>query len=207
MKIRADMKLVQVGKMIAAGDVFLDERIVIHNVKVVQAEKEGKAYSFVAFPEKQRRDKWEPIVVIRDKDVRKAVTDEVNRSVMEQMKLEKVPLDLAADIRLFEKDETRAYATVIYGGLVRIDGIRIYEKGGELKVSFPYEKNGETYQNIAGPTSQAIKKQMTEVIIKAYEDKKPEMEHDLGNGAPDGQTPGGPDPALADVSLPWDRSL
>ena len=180
MNIRADMKPLFADRILATGDVYLDEKIVIHNVKVVQAEKEGKVYSFVSFPEKQRGDKWEPVVMIKDKELLKAITDVVNKSVMEHLKIEKEPLDLTVDVRLYEKDETRAYATATYGNLVKIEGIRIFERDGELKVSYPYEKNGERYQNIAGPVSPGIRKAMTELIVKAYEDKKLEKKQEQG---------------------------
>ena len=125
--------------------------------------------------------------MIKDKDLRKAITDTVNKSVVAQMKVEKEPLDLTVDVRLYEKDETRAYATATYRNLVKIDGIRIFERDGELRVSYPYEKNGERYQNIAGPVSPGIRKAMTEMIVKAYEDKKLEKEKDIG-GVPDGRS-------------------
>ena len=132
MNIRADMKPIFSDKILASGDVYLDEKIVIHNVKVIQADKDGKTYSFVSFPEKLKGDKWEPVVMIKDKDLRKAITDTVNKSVVAQMKVEKEPLDLTVEVRLYEKDETRGYATVNYGGLVKIDGVRIFERDGEL---------------------------------------------------------------------------
>ena len=37
MNIRADMRPLFADRIIATGDVYLDEKIVIHNVKVVQA--------------------------------------------------------------------------------------------------------------------------------------------------------------------------
>ena len=107
MNIRADMKPIFSDKILASGDVYLDEKIVIHNVKVIQADKDGKTYSFVSFPEKLKGDKWEPVVMIKDKDLRKAITDTVNKSVVAQMKVEKEPLDLTVEVRLYEKDETR----------------------------------------------------------------------------------------------------
>ena len=199
MNIRADMKPVSGDRVLAVGDVYLDERIVIHNVKVVQAEKDGTVYNFVSFPEKQKGDKWEPIVMIRDKDLRKAITDAVNKNVLEIMKVEREPFDMTVDVRLYEKDETRAYATVTYGGLVKIDGIRIFERDGELKASYPYEKNGDHYQNIAGPASPNMRRKITEKIIKAYEDKKLEKKQDLG------EAPGMP--PFADIPQPEGRAL
>ncbi len=190
MKVRADMKPIFSDKILASGDVYLDEKIVIHNVKVIQTDKDGQIHSFVSFPEKARGDKWEPVVMIKDKELRKAITDTVNKSVMEQMKVEKEPFDLTVDIRLYEKDETRAYATVSYSGLVKIDGIRIFERDGELRVSYPYEKNGDRYQNIAGPASPGIRKQMTEAIIKVYEDRRLEKDKGIGT-APEEPVPDG----------------
>lgn len=190
MNIRADMKPIFSDKILASGDVYLDEKIVIHNVKVIQADKDGKTYSFVSFPEKLKGDKWEPVVMIKDKDLRKAITDTVNKSVVAQMKVEKEPLDLTVDVRLYEKDETRAYATVSYAGLVKIDGVRIFERDGELKVSYPYEKNGDRYQNVAGPVSPGIRKRMTEIIVKAYEDKKLEKREDRSQSGTAGPEPG-----------------
>ena len=105
MNIRTDMKPIFSDKILASGDVYLDEKIVIHNVKVIQADKDGKTYSFVSFPEKLKGDEWEPVVMIKDKDLRKAITDTVNKSVVAQMKVEKEPLDLTVDVRLYEKDE------------------------------------------------------------------------------------------------------
>ena len=57
MNIRAEMKPIFSDKILASGDVYLDEKIVIHNVKVIQADKDGKTYSFVSFPEKLKGDK------------------------------------------------------------------------------------------------------------------------------------------------------
>lgn len=191
MNIRADMKPIFSDKILASGDVYLDEKIVIHNVKVIQADKDGKTYSFVSFPEKLKGDKWEPVVMIKDKDLRKAITDTVNKSVVAQMKVEKEPLDLTVEVRLYEKDETRGYATVNYGGLVKIYGVRIFERDGELRVSYPYEKNGDRYQNIAGPVSPGIRKAMTEMIVKAYQDKKLEQEKDIGDVSEEAPVPDG----------------
>ena len=191
MNITADMNPIFSDKILASGDVYLDEKIVIHNVKVIQADKDGKTYSFVSFPEKLKGDKWEPVVMIKDKDLRKAITDTVNKSVVAQMKVEKEPLDLTVEVRLYEKDETRGYATVNYGGLVKIDGVRIFERDGELRVSYPYEKNGDRYQNIAGPVSPGIRKAMTEMIVKAYQDKKLEQEKDIGDVSEEAPVPDG----------------
>lgn len=204
MNIRADMKPLFTDKILAAGDVYLDEKVVIHNVKLIQAEKDGQTYSFVSFPEKKKNDKWEPIIMIKDKQLREAITDEVKKSVMHQINLDKEPLQMTVDVRLYEKDETRAYATLNYGGLVKIDGIRIFERDGDLHISYPYEKTSDRYQNVAGPASPGIRKQMAVTIIKAYEDKKLEKSQNLdpvqGNETPD--------PDYTDPSqLPWNQHL
>ena len=66
MKIRADMKPAGSDKIIAFGDVYLDEKVVIHNVRVVQAEKNGSIYHFVSFPQKRTdKDKWDSFIYIK----------------------------------------------------------------------------------------------------------------------------------------------
>lgn len=172
MDIRADMKCLFSDRLLAVGDVYLDERVVIHNVKLVQAQKDGQTYSFVSFPEKQKAGKWEPLVIIKDKDLRNKITEAVKANVMEAMKRDKTPLDMTVDVRLYEKDETRGYATINYGGLVKIDGIRIFERDGALRIAYPYEKNGDFFQNLAGPASVNAKKQMDGLILQAYQDRK-----------------------------------
>ena len=87
---------------------------------------------------------------------------------------------------------------------MKIDGIRIFERDGDLHISYPYEKNGDHYQNVAGPASPGIRKQMAVTIIKAYEDKKLEKSQNLdpvqGNETPD--------PDYTDPSqLPWNQHL
>lgn len=201
MEIRADMKCLFSDKLLAVGDVYLDERVVIHNVKLVQAQKDGMTYSFVSFPEKQKAGKWEPLVIIKDKDLRSRITEVVKANVMEAMKRDKSPLDMTVDVRLYEKDETRGYATINYGGLVKIDGIRIFERDGAMHVTYPYEKNGDHYQNLAGPASINAKKQMESEILQAYQNKKLEKEKEVSQ-----TTQNGPDRDVSPDQLPpWQK--
>lgn len=201
MEIRADMKCLFSDKLLAVGDVYLDERVVIHNVKLVQAQKDGMTYSFVSFPEKQKAGKWEPLVIIKDKDLRSRITEVVKANVMEAMKRDKSPLDMTVDVRLYEKDETRGYATINYGGLVKIDGIRIFERDGALRVAYPYEKNRDFYQNLAGPASVNAKKQMENQILQTYQNKKLEKEQGIGQPAQNG-----PDRGVSPDQLPpWEK--
>ena len=82
---------------------------------------------------------------------------------------------LDVSIRLFDKGDTKAYATITFNDAVEIHGIRLYERDGQLKIAYPYEKRDETYQNLAGPATLYVKSFMEEDIKDAYEKKVKEV--------------------------------
>ena len=49
-EVRAEMHVVDSKNVLAMGDVYLDQNIVLHNVRLVQTEKDGKVLNFVSFP-------------------------------------------------------------------------------------------------------------------------------------------------------------
>ena len=66
------------------------------------------------------------------------------QSVEHTLKKDLGDYKLKVDIRLFDKGETKAYATVTFNDAVEIHGIRLYERDGQLKVVYHYEKSDET---------------------------------------------------------------
>ena len=60
---------------------------------------------------------------------------------------------------------------ITFNDAVEIHGIRLYERDGELKVAYPYEKRDDTYQNLAGPATLFAKGFIEEDIKEAYEKK------------------------------------
>ena len=173
MKIRAEMNIIDKGNLVAAGDVFLEEQIVIHQVKLIATKNKdtGRDMWVVAMPDKKKGDTWDKVVYIKDKDVYKEIETAVIQSVEHALRKDLGNYNLQIDIRLFEKGDTKAYATVTFNNAVEIHGIRLYEREGELKVAYPYEKRDETYQNLAGPATLFIKDQMETDIREAYEEK------------------------------------
>ena len=94
-------------------------------------------------------------------------------------------IDLKVEIRPFNKGETRAYATLIFDDAVQIENVRICEKEGKLAVYYPYEKNGEYYQNLAGPASHQVRQVVEEQILEAYQMKTRTMETEIRKDADD----------------------
>ena len=177
MKIRAEMNLIDKGNLVAVGDVFLNEQIVIHQVMLItmKDKKTGVDKWVVVMPDKKKGDTWDKVVYIKDRDVYKEIESAVIQSVEHALKKDMGEYRLDVSIRLFDKGDTKAYATITFNDAVEIHGIRLYEREGELKVAYPYEKRDETYQNLAGPATLYVKSFMEEDIKEAYEKKVKEV--------------------------------
>ena len=172
MSIRADMNIIDRNNLVAVGDVFLDEMFVIHQVKVVEkADKDGNMTWFVSLPGKKKGDGWEKIVKIKDPDLRTRINDAVIDETKRARQKDLGGQNLAAEIRLYDKGDTKAYATVIFNDAVQIENVRICEKDGKLTVYYPFEKNGEYYQNLAGPATMYMKHCAERVVLEAYDRK------------------------------------
>lgn len=177
MKVRAEMNIINKGNLVAAGDVFLDEKIVIHQVKLITTKNKeiGNDMWVVVMPDKKKGESWDKVVYVKDKNVYKAIEEAVVHSVELALKKDMGEYHLDVNIRLFDKGDTKAYATITFNDAVEIHGIRIYERNGQLKVSYPYEKKDETYQNLAGPATLYVKGVMETDIIDAFEKKVKEV--------------------------------
>ena len=188
MKIRADMNVIGEEGLMAAGNVFLDELIVIHDVRVItKKDDEGKDIYYVVMPSRKKGDSWEKIVRIKDKDlykeIDKTVMEAVNHAVMKDLNL----YDLKVEIRPYEKGDTRAYATITLNDAVQIDNVRIAQSEDKLKVYYPFEKRDGVAQNLAGPATLHMKRMLDGDIIQAYEMKMKSLEKgkDIPAGASD----------------------
>ncbi len=178
MDVRAEMNLIGEKGLIAAGDVFIDEMIVIHQVKMIttRPDENGKTKEVVVMPSKKRGEDWDRIVNIKSPEVYKKIEDAVIASIRFAIEKDERETPLSVDIRLYENGETRGYATLTYADVVQIDGIRIYEREGTLKVGFPYEKRGDYWQNLAGPATVFVKDRMEQAVFAAYDAKVREKE-------------------------------
>ena len=129
----------------------------------------------VVMPDKKKGDSWDKVVYVKDKTVYKEIETAVMQSVEHALKKDLGEYKLDVDIRLFDKGDTKAYATITFNDAVEIHGIRLYERDGQLKVAYPYEKRDETYQNLAGPATLFVKSFVEEDIKEAYEKKVKEV--------------------------------
>ena len=177
MKVRAEMNIIDKGNLVAAGDVFLEEKLVIHQVKLIATKNKetGNDMWVVAMPDKKKGDSWDKVVYIKNRDVYKEIESAVIQSVEHALKKDTGEYQLDVNIRLFDRGDTKAYATITFNDAVEIHGIRLYERDGQLKIAYPYEKRDETYQNLAGPATLYIKSFMEEDIKDAYEKKVKEV--------------------------------
>ena len=181
MKIRAEMNVIDKGNLVASGDVFLNEQIVIHQVKLItmKDKKTGVDKWVVVMPNKRKGDTWDKVVYIKNaeiyKDIEAAVIDSTERAVRKDLG----SYDLDVEVRLFNKGDTRGYATVTFNDAVEIHGIRLYERDGQIKVAYPYEKRDETFQNLAGPATIFVRNCMETDIIEAYEEQVKKMGEEM----------------------------
>jgi len=180
-KVRAEMNIIDKGSLVAVGDVFLEEKIVIHQVKLIATKNKetGADMWVVVMPDKKKGDAWDKVVFVKDKDVYKEIETAVMQSVEHALKKDLGEYNLKVDVRLFDKGDTKAYATITFNDAVEIHGIRLYERDGQLKVAYPYEKRDETYQNLAGPATLYIKNIMEVDIKDAYKQKVKERGEEM----------------------------
>ena len=184
--VRAEMTPVGKNNLMAVGSVYLDEMIVIHQVKLInKVEEDGQSHPVLGFPSRKRGEDWEKIVKIKDTGLYERIRDEVVAATGRAIAKKRTGIDLKVEIRPFNKGETRAYATLIFDDAVQIENVRICEKEGKLAVYYPYEKNGEYYQNLAGPASHQVRQVVEEQILEAYQMKTRTMETEIRKDADD----------------------
>ena len=170
--IRADMTPVGKNNLVAVGNVYLDDVIVIHQVKLInKVEEDGTSRPVLGFPSRKRGEDWEKIVKIKDPGLYEKICDEVVLATKKAVTEKRDGIDLKVEVRPFEKGDTKAYATLVFSDAVQIENVRICEKDGKLTVYYPYEKNGEYYQNLAGPATHQVRQMVEERIMDAYHEK------------------------------------
>ncbi len=65
MKVRAEMNIISKGSLVAAGDVFLEEKIVIHQVKLIATKNKetGADMWVVVMADKKKGDSWDKKII------------------------------------------------------------------------------------------------------------------------------------------------
>ena len=206
-EVRAEMHVVDSKNVLAMGDVYLDQNIVLHNVRLVQTEKDGKVLNFVSFPQKQRGDKWEPVVIFKDADLKAKVIAAVKEASLKEIKRAFKPQDIVAEVRIYEMDNTRGYASVTYADAIQLENIRIQENDGKLSCVFPFVHSDSGFQTLAGPAHGSMYRALSEAVLKEYQQKKLEYDQTRsvpGQGSPreGGQTQGQPGQSRPGQSAP-----
>lgn len=182
MKITTKMNIVGKDKLMAIGDVVLDDLFVIHDVKVIA---KGEDYS-VFLPRKAGTNGWSNIVEVTPELyglIKETVVQDVGRSLIDYSGWKYDMSDVSVQVKVFEKDELRGFATISYKDAFTIKGIQIREKDGELNVVFPYTKQKDGYTSIVGPFpySHDYFEELKKVVITAYQVEKTK---DMSTDAP-----------------------
>lgn len=139
MNITANMKIIGQEKLLAVGDVILDDLFVIQQVKVFQNNQKTNVY----FPKRQVGKEEKEVVLFTDpetqKQVETAVLQEVTRLVRENIGWDYCMEDIRISIRLVEGLEyIRGFATLSYKNCMEIREIQIREQRGSLYVLYPH---------------------------------------------------------------------
>lgn len=139
MNITANMKIIGQEKLLAVGDVILDDLFVIQQVKVFQNNQKTNVY----FPKRQIGKEEKEVVRFTDPEIRKevetAVLQEVTRLVRENVGWDYRMEDIRISIRLAEGLEyIRGFATLSYKNCMEIREIQIREQRGSLYVLYPH---------------------------------------------------------------------
>ena len=188
MKIRADMNVIGEDNLLAVGNVYLDELIVIHDVKVItKKDDDGEDISFVVMPSRKKDDSWEKVVWIKDKDLYSQIDKAVMEAVDHAARKDIGAYDLKVDIRPYVRGDTRAYATLIFNDAVQIENVRIVQAGDDLKVYYPFEKRDGVAQNLAGPATLHMKRMLDADIIQAYDAKMKALDREKETAAEKGK--------------------
>lgn len=164
--IRADMNLLSVDKavatdLVAVGDVTVSGWIVIHNVKVINLEREGKKQLTAVLPNKQNKaGKWENVFSVSsnlaDRIKQAAIEDtlEKQKRLIETAGFES---EFEVSVTLCREDywPTLGYAVLNLGSDLSVKKIRIVDdnKGG-IRIQYPTLRNstGQYIQLFSGAT-------------------------------------------------------
>ena len=176
MSIRAEMTPVGKNNLVAVGSVYLNEMFVINNVKLInKTDENGRNHAVLSLPSRKRGEEWEKIVRIKDQKLYNRICEAAIAATKRAVEKDLTGFDLEVQVRPYEKGETRGYATLIINDTIQIENVRICEKDGKLTVYYPYEKNGEYYQNLAGPATNHIRQMTEDKILEAYGEKVQEQ--------------------------------
>jgi len=172
--VKADMRIVDKGSLLAAGDVTIDGLFTIHGVKVVSFTKEnGEAKSSVLLPRRKLGESdWRDVLEVT-KEVKKEIDLAVSESLYKiaQTDIHKPKVDVSVNV--YQKEDLLGYATVTYENAITIKNIRIYKTkdGAGIRLAFPSNhENGEWHSlvEISGFLFDGV---VRSKVQEAYEEK------------------------------------
>lgn len=171
MNITANMKIIGQEKLLAVGDVILDDLIEIQQVKVFQNGEETRVY----FPKRKVGKEEKEVVRFTDPEIQKkvemAVLQEVARLVRENVGWDYCMENIRISIRLVKGSEyIRGIATLTYKDCMEIREIQIREQRGSLYVLYPHGLYRNQPYQIVCPASYHVMflEMLNQEILEAY---------------------------------------
>lgn len=131
MEFEANMTVIGIGNMMGKGTVTINGYLSVPVRLMKYTDKEGRENSFVSFPQrkvvKDGKETWEPIVSITDETAKKELLRVVQEAVVMDFKKSVGAKVNILRITVIENDaKLQGIADVQIGGIVEIQGIRIY---------------------------------------------------------------------------------
>jgi Uncharacterized protein, involved in the regulation of septum location len=171
MEIKAKMKPISEGNLLAAGEITIDDVITIKGVKAIKI-KDGTDF-FVSMPQLKTATGYKTIATVKahEEKLRKAVWEAIVQEVYY------TPLNLDFEITIHPVNNGNMLAAVVvnYEGYVNIEGIRVMQGKNGIYVSFPqdkFEHKGKTFTNSFIELPRSIKSSLEYEIRRDYEKVK-----------------------------------
>lgn len=169
MDIEAKMQIVNRKDLIAVGDVTLDNKITLHQVKVLKLGEK----TTVALPRRKTPEGWKNIVTLLAPELKAEIEKNVLEAVWKEAKRSVPQLSWEVHVHLYEgKNGLKGYASILYPEIFELTGIQIKENGKKLQVVYPYGFIGTQMISLAGPTDLFSKDQLDWQILEKYQEEE-----------------------------------
>lgn len=165
MHISASMRLVEQGNLLAIGDVVLNERITLHQVKLIQDP--DKKEMMLSLPRRKREDgKWENVISVSPEvfdEIKKAVIAAVRESLAYEC-----PYEIEIRNQGLNKDQAQVRLTVPEACL-SIEGIRVKKGKYGRYVVWPKQTIADGTEIELVTLTVSEKKEVEKAIIRKFE--------------------------------------
>lgn len=173
MDIDANMRIIDKGNLVAAGELVIDGIFKISQVKVLNLPKADKNPNWVVLmPRKKTTDGWSNAVFIQDEAIKQLIRDKVFESIRKELTKD-LGLEqhkFSVKITPYKKGNMLGYASVCYDDALEFQNIQIRKDGnkGGIRLVFPYNLSDKQYQPLVNTLTQMVRDKITEEVEAEY---------------------------------------